>query len=83
MKKEKVIKVSVYYAKEFGTWCVFVDHEAPISGESAFIARWKTEGDAEMHAEIIRCAMAWEPSRAGRRWRQRTRPGRRAGDKET
>lgn len=75
-----MIKVSTYYAPETGYWCVFVDDDE-LRGESAMVKRWKTEGEAEVHAEILRCALSWEPSRAGRRWRTRTRPGRRSGDK--
>jgi len=88
MKQGKVaVCVYHYEPKSNGdgeeSWVVYLDYEErkPRVAESAFVKRWKTEGEAEMHAEIIRCALAWEPSRAGRRWRTRTRPGRRAGDK--
>lgn len=76
-----MIKVSVYYNAKNEDWSVFVDFTAPGVHEATFVKSWKSEGEAEMHAEIIRCAMAWEPSRAGRRWRTRTKAGRRAGDK--
>lgn len=79
--KQGEITVSVCHVAE-GLWSIFVDYEEPGGAhESSFVKEWKTEGEAEMHAEIIRCAMAWGPSRAGRRWRSRSRPGRRAGDK--